>query len=306
MSTPEAPTSNHNSDYEAAKNHTENSGEHAEKEKTFAAKSYQMSGFISFLASAFLFVVTFAFFIVYFTKGTYEGHRIALYWGIGSFAFAGIGIFSAYDYYIIKPERDAATIPRVSVAAEVVISGVYRNMQTSYWLAYEYGTHGVASPITDLLYVRLTNCVGCPSLMIDYFSVEISSNGKDWTPATRINVSEGKVFWAAGEQGLAAASEVTLDKPQLTEVVIDKNIGSGDTVKGWVIIERPGGFDGEGDRKWRFKIKDVSGVETIANMAPAVAKSFKETFGGTGFVLGERKDLRQLTAIYYSERSKLP
>ena len=97
--------SENNRHNEGAGNHAKKKKQQADKEKSLSRQAHEMSGFISFLASAFLFVVTFGFFIVYFTKGTYDGYRIALYWGIASFAFAGVGIFSAYQYYIIKPAK---------------------------------------------------------------------------------------------------------------------------------------------------------------------------------------------------------
>jgi hypothetical protein len=104
--------SENNRHNEGAGNHAKKKKQQADKEKSLSRQAHEMSGFISFLASAFLFVVTFGFFIVYFTKGTYDGYRIALYWGIASFAFAGVGIFSAHQYYIINQLKPTSFLTR--------------------------------------------------------------------------------------------------------------------------------------------------------------------------------------------------
>ncbi len=65
--------SENNRHYAGPGNHVKKKKHQADKEKSLSRQAHEMSGFISFLASAFLLVVTFGFFIAYFTKGTFDG-----------------------------------------------------------------------------------------------------------------------------------------------------------------------------------------------------------------------------------------
>ena len=138
-----------------------------------------------------------------------------------------------------KRDTEKTDSVRISVAIENAMVTEAKKTQTLVWFGYgKDGTPTIISPVSDMLYLRLTNGIGAAPIMIDYFSIEARSAGGKWKPASQININEGRLFWAS-DQGLKSATEVTLDKPQLTDAVIDKNIGSGETIKGWAVLERP-------------------------------------------------------------------
>ncbi len=58
-----------------------------------------MSGFVSFVASAFLFAVSFGLCLFYLPKRTRRARRAAWFWGIVAFLCAVIGIVGGYNYY---------------------------------------------------------------------------------------------------------------------------------------------------------------------------------------------------------------
>jgi hypothetical protein len=73
------------------------------------------------------------------------------------------------------PTRFSRQKPSFSVAAEVLLTVSNRAIISNtspYLMAYPHGAETVLSPITDLIYIRLTNNRTAP-LMIDYYSVEI-------------------------------------------------------------------------------------------------------------------------------------
>ena len=55
----------------------------------------------------------------------------------------------------------------------------------------------------------------------------------------------GKFFIADTNQGLAAAFETTLIGPFFDKTIKDRSISAGEAAKGWLLVERPEGLDGD-------------------------------------------------------------
>lgn len=173
-------------------------------------------------------------------------------------------------------------------------------------MAYRHGEEIVLSPITDLIYIRVTNNRTTP-LMIDYYSAEVRSTKQpQWKKAECLNrvasLAEGKLFITDTNDGLAAAFETRLIDPLFDQAIKDRSISAGEAVKGWLLVERPEGLDGEPNtRKWRFRIRDVNNNEAISEIAEPIGKSLRESLMIRGFKLGEKRDIRQLRLMYYSD-----
>jgi hypothetical protein len=220
---------------------------------------------------------------------------------VGAYALLGFGLLFIYYYYVIGPAKI-----KFSVTSEITISMAERNLRSNYWWVFTFDKSGVAFPVTDMFYVRVTNRDSKPLLIIHY-SVEVRQKGARWRSATRIETRGAHFFIVDPVHGLTGALEVTPRDPILEEIVVDKNIAPNEAIRGWCFIERPEGYDADLEtREWRFKIKDVDGAEATAIMSPAVAKRLDETFLRGKFNAVDRKDITAMTAIYYSEKSKLP
>jgi hypothetical protein len=105
---PESNSSGNNRQNQSPSNEASEKREKTKNEQTFRGKIYlviQTGGFIAFVAIGILFAISIIFFGIYYQKGTYEGYVVARYWGIVSFIFAGIGLWGAYEYYIVQPAK---------------------------------------------------------------------------------------------------------------------------------------------------------------------------------------------------------
>lgn len=193
--------------------------------------------------------------------------------------------------------------PQFSVVSEVTIFNPVRE-SVSWFVVYNRGTNIVASPINQMIYVRITNETGA-SIMIDYLSPEISRDKKTWTPATLIDIPDGRFYWLNPKEGndaLAKSIETIFPKPQLKDAVSDQNIADKATVKGWLCVERP--YDGD-NLFWRLRIRDTKGAQGIAEIDHM--QSTKETFAGAAMtVTGKTADFSGIKFVMYSERSKVP
>jgi hypothetical protein len=91
-------------------------------------------------------------------------------------------------------------------------------------------------------------------------------------------------------------------EPLFDQTIKDRSIGAGKAVKGWLLVERPEGFDREpNSRKWRFRIRDVNNNEGVSEIAGTIGKSLKESLTIVGFKLGDKRDIRQRQLMYYSD-----
>ncbi|HUE40441.1 MAG TPA: hypothetical protein VMO75_00785, partial [Chthoniobacterales bacterium] len=190
--------------------------------------------------------------------------------------------------------------PQFSVVGEDWLSGTAEPDRISYFVVPNYPRNTLtASRITDLRYVRLTN-EGPRPLMVDFLAVEISKDGKNWNPTTLIDISNGQLFFPNVKEGLKKCLRVKLDKPELKTMTFDKNIGSGETVKGWLCIARPtgSGFD---MTKWRIRIRDNKGEQGISEVTGVGKRSDNETFSGTGLTFNENDDLTGIQFTFYNQ-----
>ena len=218
--------------------------------------------------------------------------------GFASFVFLGLTAACWLQNNEWKEVESRNAKLQFSVAIENALVAEAEKTATLVWFGYgKNDTPTIISPVTDMLYLRLTNGVGAAPMMIDYFSIEARTPGGEWKPAARINLNEGRLFWADPSQGFKSATEVTLDKPELTEAVIDNNIGGGETIKGWAILERPDNYDAE----WRISITTITGNTGTTGIAPKAPKPGGDTFGYVGFIIGAQYDLQNAHIKLYSQ-----
>ena len=220
-----------------------------------------------------------------------------------------IALSAVFYWWPRSPDTVSQQKPSFSVAAETLLTVSNREIISStspYLMAYRHGEEIVLSPITDLIYIRVTNNRTTP-LIIDYYSAEVRSTKQpQWKKTECLNrvasLAEGKLFIADTNEGLAAAFETTLIDPLFDQAIKDRSISAGEAVKGWLLVERPEGLDGEPNtRKWRFRVRDVNNNEAISEIAEPIGKSLRESLMIRGFKLGEKRDIRQLRLMYYSD-----
>ena len=217
----------------------------------------------------------------------------------------GLGSFFAYVKGKIDEHEQS---PQVSVVAEVWMRGERTVRGGALLLLHHYygDKPPVISPITDLIYVRLTNKSATQSLMIDYFAVEVSNDGRKWVKATLVE-SVGKMYFSTPriENNIPMFGELIPQQPLLRDVVFEKNINPTDTVKGWMRVERPEGFD---NARWRMRVKNLQHDEVdvpIEHPLPARDATDRESFSGAYFKVGERRDLTGIQTCFFSECGKL-
>ncbi len=296
-------TSNDNSDKDAEKQ--SDRAEDSAK-KTTSGRS-NMSGFISFLFSAIVFVITFGFVLGYMFKGTYQGYVASMYWGFAAYVAAGVAIFSGFHYFVLAPSK--ANTPRLSfsVAQELAITS-QKYDSPSFWFGFENGTQMYLSPVSDVMYVRLTNGLESKPLLIDSYFLEVRVSGKPWKYATRFrqrDIERGKIFSTFLQNGPANSVEVTETVPQFEQVIREKNIGAGETVRGLIFVERPAGYDAHPDaRQWRLTIRDVNGAEGNAVITRSTMPRGDDSITELYFKPGKRTDITGMTFILYSKTGR--
>jgi hypothetical protein len=177
-------------------------------------------------------------------------------------------------------------------------------------LTYQHGTHICVSPISNLLYVRLTNDPESAPLLIDHYSLEVRSKERTWQPATVFNVwdiEKGRVFVVDNKNGFEAAAEVTIVQTDFAKAVTDKNIGTGESVRGLIMAERPKGYEGPPEeQQWRLKIRDANGLEGESIISHPIPRAVDKSLTHLEMKVGERQDLRKYTFVHYGDRSNLP
>jgi hypothetical protein len=224
-------------------------------------------------------------------------HKYAALWTLYAAIILGLG--SLFAYLHTKIDEHESHIPKFSIISEVTIRNPVRD-NVSYFVVYKYGQNIAASPINQMMYVRMTNETGT-SVMIDYLSVEISKDKRTWSAATLIDIPEGRIY-SPEKDSLAKCVELIMKKPQLKESVFDQNITDRATVKGWLCVERP--YDGD-NLFWRLRFRDTKGVQGTAEIKPM--EPSKETFAGIEMLVVKKDvDLSGIKFVMYSERSKLP
>jgi hypothetical protein len=158
----------------------------------------------------------------------------------------------------------------------------------------------VVLAITDLIYVRFTNSEASP-MMIDYYAVEIRKPNGKWQKAVCLNRLNGTLFMRGS---INEGCYMTLDEPLFDNAIKNVNIpANGGSVKGWLIIERPEGFDGaDENRQWRLYARDINGNQGYSTITQVAARRFDETLSDVGFKVdfAQRKDISKYRAMYYS------
>jgi hypothetical protein len=234
------------------------------------------------------------------SRATYVGLLLAL---------VGILLWLVSYYRPRSPDTVSQQKPSFSVAAEVLLTVPNREIISStspYLVAYSHGEETVLSPITDLIYIRFTNNRTAP-LMIDYYAAEVRSTKEpQWKKAECLNriggLAGSKLFFTNPKDKFAGAFDTTLTEPLFDQAIKDRSIGAGEAVRGWLLIERPEGFDGEPNtRKWRFRIRDVNNNEGVSEIAGTIGKSLKESQTAVEFKLGDKRDISHLRLMYYSD-----
>jgi hypothetical protein len=201
------------------------------------------------------------------------------------------------------PSFKISTETWISMPRETDRSGVW-------WLLYDQATfkqQPVLCPITDMMYVRLTNESEHP-MMIAHYSVEVCFEGREWQPATRMDTTGTRLFLVGSDEGFANPAEFGFGEPTLEQAVVDKNIGPKESIRGMVIIERPeGGGYPDFKPKWRFTITDADGAKAKSVLTLGAFKG-DQTFVVTKLkvIKREHPDLTQIERSYYSERRKVP
>ena len=221
---------------------------------------------------------------------------IAIVLGSGS-------LFAWFHSEVVKYETTHT--PNVSVAAEVWLTVAQRDQMRFAFVSHSQARNKtIISPINDLVFVRLTND-SISTQMIHYFVVEMSKDGHKWEPGTLIDFRFGKIFWIDTQQGLQKATELRLEGPQLKDAIADKNIQSGETVKGWLLVECPAGFDAG---RWRLRVQNIKRVQFACEFSRAhpIEPAAGDFAGRELRVMPEQVDLRGIQIVYYSERNKLP
>jgi hypothetical protein len=178
----------------------------------------------------------------------------------------------------------------------------------SFWLRYRYGDHLCASPISDVVYLRITNGPSSHPLFIDHYSLQVRATGKEWQRANTFDrdaIKRGTVFGIDETHGLAGARPATFEEPQFESVIKERNIGAGESVRGLLLIERPDALQGPAEsRQWRITLKDVNGAQGVVDVAPPQPR--KESLTSVRFGVGERENLSDCKFLLYDERTKLP
>jgi hypothetical protein len=192
-----------------------------------------------------------------------------------------------------------------SVEQEGGISSVDRTIGARYCLAYRRIDEIAAVPITDLIYVRFTNMETVP-MMVSYYAVDVRKPNGKWESATCLNGLNGKLFF---RRSAKEGREIMLDDPRFDVATRNVNIPpNGGAVKGWILVERPAGFDGTPDtRQWRLRARDANGKEGYGIISVAATdKQFDVNeslsgLSGVGFKLGGFEDIGDFQVTFYSD-----
>ena len=240
-------------------------------------------------------------------KGGYANLWHSFFWGIGGFLVLGVAIFFSYYAYVIHPAQPSV---KRQLAFSVINQGgvclVERKKEpwATYWMVFEYDKEALMAAITDMLYIRFTN-EQPEAITIDYYAIDIRKTPKDsWVETTCLNRITGQLIQVVK----SGANDITLTNPSFDEAVRDVSIVGGGTVKGWVLMERPLGFDKH--RELRMRIRDVRGRKGEAMIRPVAKdgeftdKPFSSVGSYASFITGADRDTTNLRKLYYSDLLK--
>jgi hypothetical protein len=197
-----------------------------------------------------------------------------------------------------KEELTKTKEPGFSVICATLITAGVREIDREnvsrnkwVWLTTQ-GDDLVASPISDLLYVRFTNLDSDP-MLIDFYKFEVRENGKPWAKATRIYGTRGKLVIFAGGKSV----EVPFSDNQVFDRLIVIPIAPKDTIVGWIFIERPAEYIGT--LEWRCVVKDIRKREWEAPVT--FLEGGAETTSSAPIPIGDPVDLSSARVKFYSE-----
>lgn len=173
-----------------------------------------------------------------------------------------------------------------------------KSMDESFWLI-----HGdkkgsiIASPINGLLYIRFTNLGDAP-IMIDSYSIEVSSGKQEWVRLVTIEAHSGEVYNRGPTDDMKQACRSNIEQDTFDYAIANKNIEPHHTVRGWVFVEAPeAGL--EGSREARFNVTDVLGNKAVRPIKVLTEES--QSIQPRLLHIGETKDLSQVRKQFYSE-----
>jgi hypothetical protein len=218
--------------------------------------------------------------------------------------FPLVGIALAVVYFGHLGIRSIGPRLPFSVAAENIVRVAHRAEKpgATFWVVFPNGNEIAMAPITDCIYIRFTNNDPKP-IMIDYYAVDIRTPGGSWSKTASLDRKIGQIVMTVGRTTTVdTARDITFDEPTFDRAVKDVSIISGGTVKGWLLIERPMGFDGI--TECRLRIRDISGRQGISIITPppAVSPKFTDTLSSVGVTIsGPPRDVTQFHVMYYSD-----
>ena len=173
-----------------------------------------------------------------------------------------------------------------------------KSMDESFWLI-----HGdkkgsiIASPINGLLYIRFTNLGDAP-IMIDSYSIEVSSGKQEWVRLVTIDAHSGEVYNRGPTDDMKQASRSNIEQDTFDYAIANKNIEPRHTVRGWVFVEAPeAGL--EGGKEARFNVTDILGNKAVRPIKVLTGES--QSMQPRLLHVGETKDLSQARKQFYSE-----
>lgn len=240
------------------------------------------------------------FTLLFFGMGNMRG----AFWSVIALGISIVLMFAILaDRHFFQGKSAEATSSKLSflVVAETVIHLTTRTEEPNgrFWVAFETNKEVLMSPITDLIYVRFTNDNPKP-VMIDHYGVDIRNPDGTWTKTASLDKKIGQLMMVRREQFI----DIALDEPTFDRAVKNVSIISGGTVKGWLLIERPMGFDEATD--WRLRIRDINNREGSSIIAPNTSGHIKptETLSGTSFTTGNLRDVSHFRPMYYSDLLK--
>jgi len=231
------------------------------------------------------------FFIFYLGKGNSRG----ILWSLISlfvWIIVMVGIIADRSFF--------RKILSFYVLAETHFRTTFRGEKpgATFWVSFSNGDEAAIVPITDCIYVRFTNESPMP-IMIDYYAVDIRGPGKSWTKTALLERIIGQLIISTS----AYTRDMSLDEPTFEHAVKDVSILSGATAKGWLLIERPMGFDGTAE--YRLRIRDIGGRTGTAIIAPGPPMHhFADSLSSVGMRIGNDYDTSNFHVMYYSDLLK--
>ena len=212
-------------------------------------------------------------------------------------------VFAWFHAWIAESEKNQSLT--FSAASEGGFTAPTRDIATTrFCLALWHANEYIIVPVTDLILVRFTNSEETPAV-IDYYAIEVRVGNGKWQKVLCLNGLNGKIFWRGS---VNEGREITFDSPRFDVAVKDVNIpANGGTAKGWILLERPEGFDKRQNRQWRLRARDAKGRSGYSIISDPPKRDvddssqFSSGLGSFGFTWGEREDLSSFRMTYYSD-----